>query len=184
MCNLHGSHHWPGGRGEGQSNMKVMYKCLPENKNRGQKRVIACKISVKKGVYWQALDIHQHMGVPLITGIPPTAGSLIALSAEQILIGCLSLHFTALILWLCLRELWILQWLDRASHCLYLSLDRHPKLSPVTSSSDYCKGSSVVKGRLNHRQCHMEKSNSVNMFTLDRHTKLSTVTSLWDLIED
>ena len=26
--------------------------------------VIGCKIGIKKGVYWQALDIHWHMGVP------------------------------------------------------------------------------------------------------------------------
>ena len=29
-----------------------------------EQRVIGCKINVKKGVYWQALDIHRHMGVP------------------------------------------------------------------------------------------------------------------------
>ena len=26
--------------------------------------VIGCRVGIKRGVYWQALDIHQHMGVP------------------------------------------------------------------------------------------------------------------------
>ena len=29
-----------------------------------KKRGLGCKIYVKKGVYWQSLDIHRHIGVP------------------------------------------------------------------------------------------------------------------------
>ena len=56
---------------EARENLQFLCKILIQKwKKRGslgldwiKKGIIACKIVVKKGVYWQALDIHQYMGV-------------------------------------------------------------------------------------------------------------------------
>ena len=34
------------------------------NEKKLKKGVIGCKLGIKMGVYWQAFDIHRHMGVP------------------------------------------------------------------------------------------------------------------------
>ena len=60
-----------------------------------------------------------------------------------------------------------------------LVLDRHAKVSTVTSSSDL-RLRGQRSNKVNFQTTSNDKTNSVNMLAMDKHAKVSTVTSSSD----